>query len=313
VSNRLFVSWAEKYFYYPSIFEYFISYLLLPISFLWCLCAKIRRALKSPVDYHIPIISVGNLTIGGSGKTPICVAIAKEMKKPAIVLRGYGRLSKGLFLVSNFGEILCDVKTSGDEAMLYAKKLKHASVIVSENRVSGIKKAKELGADIVILDDGFGKIDIKKFDILIRPNPAPINNFCIPSGAYRESAKNYKNADLVIEDNVDFERIVSIENGADKMILITAIANPSRLNKFLPPSVIAKKTFPDHYMFAKNELVKLLRSSGAASILATTKDAVKMEKFALPLSILELEIKLYPHVKDILKSYVQTQTPIQKS
>ncbi|MDR1555156.1 MAG: tetraacyldisaccharide 4'-kinase, partial [Campylobacteraceae bacterium] len=142
--KRRLTSWIEEYFYRPSVFGRIISCILYPISLLWSLCAKIRRSLKNPVDYHIPIISVGNLTVGGSGKTPTCIAIAKEMTKPAIVLRGYGRLSKGLVLVSSFGEILCDVKTSGDEAMLYAKELKNALVIVSEDRVLGVQKAKEL-------------------------------------------------------------------------------------------------------------------------------------------------------------------------
>jgi tetraacyldisaccharide 4'-kinase len=296
----------EKYLYHPSFLEYFIAYILLPVSFLWNLCAKVRRAFKNPIDYHIPVISVGNLTVGGSGKTPICIAIAKEISKPAIVLRGYGRLSKGLVLVSSFGEILCDVKTSGDEAMLYAKELKHALVIVSEDRVLGIQKAKKLGAQVVILDDGFGKINIKKFDILIKPHPKPANSFCIPSGAYRESISNYKNADLVLEEGVNFTRSVTVRDERDRMILVTAIANPSRLDKFLPSSVIAKKTFPDHYMFGKDELTKLL--SGADSILTTTKDIVKMENFALPLSILELEIKINAKVKQAISSYIKTLT-----
>jgi tetraacyldisaccharide 4'-kinase len=260
--------------------------------------------LRKPIDYHIPIISVGNLTVGGSGKTPICIAIAKNMTKPAIVLRGYGRSSKGLVLVSRFGEILCDVKTSGDEAMLYAEELKNALVIVSEDRVLGIQKAKYLGAQVVILDDGFGKVNIKKFDILIRPIPKPANNFCIPSGAYRESISNYKNTDIVLEENTNFTKNVTILHKTEKMILITAIANPSRLDKFLPPSVIAKKTFPDHYMYTKSELAELLHSSGADSILTTTKDAVKMENFNLPLSILKLDISLCGNVIKKIESYI---------
>jgi tetraacyldisaccharide 4'-kinase len=304
VFKRLFVSWIEKYLYCPSFLEYFVAYMLLPLSFLWSLCAKIRRSLKNPVDYRIPIISIGNLTVGGSGKTPICIAIAKEMTKPAIVLRGYGRLSKGLVLVSSFGEILCDVKTSGDEAMLYAKELKNALVIVSEDRVLGVQKAKELGAQVVILDDGFGKINIKKFDILIRPNPKPANSFCLPSGAYRESISNYKNADLVLEDGIDFERNVTILNKTKKMILVTAIANPSRLDRFLPLSVTAKFFFPDHHMFTRDELANILRQSGADSILTTTKDAVKMEGFGLPLSILKLNISLKANVRKKIGEYI---------
>ncbi|MDR0579956.1 MAG: tetraacyldisaccharide 4'-kinase [Campylobacteraceae bacterium] len=300
----MFVSWIEKYFYNPGIFERLISYVLYPISFLWCLFARIRRILKKPVDYHIPIISIGNLTVGGSGKTPICIAIARKISKPAIVLRGYKRSSKGLVVVSRFGDILCDVKTSGDEAMLYAKELKKALVIVSEDRVLGIQKAKELGAQIVILDDGFGKVNIKKFDILVSPNPSPANTFCIPSGAYREGVSNYKNADLVLKEDINFKRDVTILNETEKMILVTAIANPSRLDKFLPAQVIAKRTFPDHYMFNKDELKKILEQSGAKSILTTTKDAVKIEHFDLPLSILKLDISLHNNVVEKIETYI---------
>ncbi|MDR2791021.1 MAG: tetraacyldisaccharide 4'-kinase [Campylobacteraceae bacterium] len=301
---KRFTSHIEDYFYRPSLFGRFLSILLCPVSFLWSFCAKVRRAFKNPIDYHIPVISVGNLIAGGSGKTPVCVAIAKNMTKPAVILRGYGRLSKGLIVVSRFGEILCGVKTSGDEAMLYAKELKNALVIVSEDRVLGIQKAKELGAEVVILDDGFGKINIKKFDILIRPNPKPANSFCIPSGAYRESISNYKNADLVLEEGINFTREVETINETKKMVLVTAIANPSRLDKFLPLSVTAKFFFPDHYMFTKDELADILHQSGAESILTTTKDAVKMEEFGLPLSILKLEISLHEHIIKKIEAYI---------
>ncbi|MDR3345779.1 MAG: tetraacyldisaccharide 4'-kinase [Campylobacteraceae bacterium] len=296
--------WAEEYFYRPLAYQRFISYLLSPFALIWCFCAQLRRALKRPVDYGVPVISVGNLNIGGSGKTPVSIAIAKNFAKPAIILRGYKRTSKGLVVVSRYGEILCDVKTSGDEAMLYAQELKNALVIVSEERTKAIQKAKELGAEVVILDDGFGKINIKKFDILIRPNPSPANTFCIPSGAYRESIGNYKNADLVLEEGVNFERIVHVENAAAKMILLTAIANPARLERYLPKSVIGQKTFADHYSFNKDELAEILRKSGADSILTTTKDAVKMEGFDLPLSILKLQIKLSSEVMGQINSYL---------
>jgi tetraacyldisaccharide 4'-kinase len=256
-----------------------------------------------PVDYHIPIISVGNLTVGGSGKTPLCIAIAKKFKKPAIVSRGYGRFSKGLVVVSRFGEILCDVKTSGDEAMLYAQELQNALIIVSEDRAQGIKKAKELGAQMIILDDGFGKVNIKKFDILIFPNISPANTFCIPSGAYRESIFNYKKADLVLKEGIDFTREVMILNKTENMILVTAIANPSRLDKFLPLTT-AKRIFPDHYMFQESELREILEQSGAKSILTTTKDAVKMEHFDLPLSILKLDISLRSYVIKKIEEYI---------
>jgi tetraacyldisaccharide 4'-kinase len=70
--------------------------------------------------------------------------------------------------------------------MLLANSLKNATVIVSEDRVKAILKAKELGCKIIFLDDGFSKYQIAKFNILLKPKDEPTNNFCIPSGGYRE-------------------------------------------------------------------------------------------------------------------------------
>ncbi len=122
----------------------------------------IRFTIKKPQDFGIDIISVGNITVGGSGKTPLVTALASKYEHAAIILRGYGRASRGLFVVKNGENILCDVSVSGDEAMIYAHKVPHAVVIVSEDRREGIIKAKELGAKIVFLDDAYSKHDIKK-------------------------------------------------------------------------------------------------------------------------------------------------------
>ncbi len=122
---------------------------------------------KIAENFGIDIISVGNLSVGGSGKTPLVTALALKYENVAIILRGYGRESKGLHVVSNNGEILVDVNTSGDEAMIYAHKVSNALVIVSEDRKIAIKKAKEMGAKIIFLDDAYSKHDIKKLDLLI--------------------------------------------------------------------------------------------------------------------------------------------------
>jgi tetraacyldisaccharide 4'-kinase len=76
----------------------------------------------------IPIISVGNLTVGGSGKTPFVIELCKLLDSPCVVSRGYGRRSKGVVVVSRNGTILCGVKESGDEAMLIAKKAGNAKI-----------------------------------------------------------------------------------------------------------------------------------------------------------------------------------------
>jgi len=140
----------------------------------------LRYKSKTAEDLGVKIISVGNLNVGGSGKTPLVTALASSYENVAIILRGYGRDSQGLYVVKDKEKILCDVKISGDEAMIYAKKLSQATVIVSEDRKVGIKKAKELGITTIFLDDAYSKHDIQKLDLLIEVKNK--NNSCLPSG-----------------------------------------------------------------------------------------------------------------------------------
>lgn len=295
-----FILWVEAYLFYPtSFFQRFLSYLLLPVSAIYCAIVLYKRfrGRQKKLFFTIPIVSIGNLTVGGNGKTPFCIALAKEYSNIAIVLRGYGRKSHGLILVSDNGKIMCDAMASGDEAMLYAKSLPDSTVIVSEDRVEAIRFAKKRGAKIIFLDDGFSKSYIEKIDILVKPNPEPQNSFCLPSGPYREPRFLYKYADLVISEGHDFVRHVEVFNPTEKMLLVTAISKPSRLDAYLPDNVIAKVTYEDHYMYNEKELEALLREHNATSILTTQKDAVKMSTFDIPLSILKLEVEIFPETK----------------
>ena len=292
-----FILWVEAYLFYPtSFFQRLLSYLLLPLSAIYCTIVLLKRfkSRHKKLFFTIPIISIGNLTVGGNGKTPFCIALAKGHSNIAIVLRGYGRKSHGLILVSDNGKIMCDTMASGDEAMLYAKSLPNATVIVSEDRVEAIRFAKKRGAKIIFLDDGFSKSYISKIDILLKPNPEPHNSFCLPSGPYREPRFLYRYADLVISEVNDFVRHVEVLNPTEKMLLVTAISKPSRLDAYLPENVIAKITYEDHYMYHEKELESLLREHNATSILTTQKDAVKMATFDIPLSILKLEVEIFP-------------------
>jgi len=248
----------------------------------------LRYRLKRPYDFKIPIISVGNLTVGGSGKTPIVSTLAAKYDNVAIVLRGYGRQSEGLFVVSDGKQLLVDVAVSGDEAMLYANVLPRAVVIVSEKRELAIEKAKEMGCQVVFLDDGYNKHQIKKLDILISVETQ--NNFCLPSGPYRERLWSGKEA-VVIQENIEFKRSVKLLDAKEKMVLVTAIARAERLDPYLP-EVLDKVYFEDHHFFTKEELEEILQSSGAESLLVTLKDYVKIRTFDLPLSLMELSLEL---------------------
>ena len=298
-NNPKFVLWVEEYLFYPRTFvQKALAYALLPFSFIYCFIVLLKRIRNKRrcKSYGIPIVSIGNLTVGGNGKTPFGIALAKNYSNVAIVLRGYGRKSHGLLVVSNQGQTMCDALASGDEAMLYAKSLPDSTVIVSEDRVEAIRLAKKMGAKIIFMDDGFSKRYIEKIDILIRPNPEPEKWFCLPSGPYREPRFLYEKADLVIEENRDFFREVSVVSPTEKMLLVTAISKPQRLDPYLPENVIDKVYYPDHYIFSELELQTLLENSGATSILTTQKDAVKMATFELPISLLKLDVTIDPDI-----------------
>jgi len=247
----------------------------------------IKRANTKAKDFGLPVISVGNLIVGGSGKTPVVVYLAQNRSNCAVVLRGYGRSSQGLFVISKAGEILEDINTSGDEAMLLAIQLPKATIIVSENREEGILKAKQLNCELVFLDDGFSKYSIKKFDILLRPLKEPTNVMCLPSGGYREPKMMYATADLVLKEGTDFSRIVRykqnqtlLETLPSKLLLLTAISKANRLLEFLPKDTIMV-AFEDHHTFTKSEIDEVLKQYLNYDIITTAKDMVKLEQFKI--------------------------------
>ncbi len=292
--------WGERYFYAPGLSQKLLSLLLWPLSLLYCTVMKLRYISKKPQDFKIPIISVGNLTVGGSGKTPIVSSLASRYDNVAIVLRGYGRKSEGLIVVSDGKKVLVNVDESGDEAMLYANAISHAVVIVSENRERAIEKAKEIGCKVVFLDDGYNKHQIRKLDILIEVETK--NSFCLPAGPYRERLWHGKKA-LLIKEGREFNRKVTLIDASDKMVLVTAIARAERLDPYLP-EVVGKVYFEDHHYFSKNELEKILERTAAESLLVTLKDYVKIRQFNLPLSLLELSLELDEGFTTAVDTYI---------
>ncbi len=291
---------APRWYHYPLIL------LLLPLSIVYGIIMSVRRIVISPKNFGIPIISVGNLIVGGSGKTPFVIALASRLDGIVIISRGYGRKSKGLVEVSSEGKILVDVTQSGDEPMLMAQSLYGASVIVSEDRASAIELAKEKGAKCIILDDGFNRIEIEKFEIVLEPEQ--IKNYLpFPAGAFREFWFNKKYADIVAKEREAFYRQVEFENLKAKMVLVTAISNPGRLDAYLPEGVVHKVYLEDHAYFEEEKLKMLLSDYAAQSLLVTEKDAVKMQDFKLPISEmkLKLEIKetIFTQVDEYIKGY----------
>ena len=263
----------------------------------------LRFKSKKAEDFGIEIVSVGNLNVGGSGKTPLVCALASHYSNAAVILRGYARKSKGLYVVKDKTRILCDVMCSGDEAMIYALKLPNAIVIVSEDRKAAIDKAKEMGCELIFLDDGYSKHSIKKLDLLIEVESK--NSFCLPSGPFRERLYKEKNAKVLVEGK-DFSRHVTLKDRCDKMSLLTAIARPQRLDKYLP-EVVSKNYFADHHSFTRSELEEILKRDGSDSLLVTYKDFVKVKSFGLPLSLLDLDIEVSQDLLDTIGRHIENK------
>ncbi|PAF42446.1 tetraacyldisaccharide 4'-kinase [Helicobacter sp. 11S02596-1] len=295
--------WIERYFYQPSFWQKTLAIVLLPLSALYCLIATIRRKISIYKDFDIPVVSVGNLVAGGSGKTPFIIEIAKDYPDVAIISRGYKRASKGLLVVSLKGEILVSQKEAGDEAYLIAKTLKNASVIVSKKRDLAILKAKELGCKVVFLDDGF-RFAFKKLNILLKPKLEPYFRFPIPSGLYRENPSLYTTADILALEGLDYKREVSITNPTERMLLVTAIANPSRLEEYLP-NIVGKVILPDHAPFDLTKIACWTKEHNATSLLVTQKDEVKLQDCPIPLSTMRLNLHIDAKIKEKIYEYIK--------
>ncbi|HLE17619.1 MAG TPA: tetraacyldisaccharide 4'-kinase [Syntrophales bacterium] len=152
------------------------------------------------------VISIGNITTGGTGKTPTVIMLAIMLKaagyRPAVLSRGYGRKnSKGLQIVSDGRNILKDHDEAGDEPFLIAVMLPEIPILVGSDRyLAGKRAIEELGADILILDDGFQHRRLfRDIDILLLNHARPVgNSHLLPCGSLREEVKALKRADIVL-------------------------------------------------------------------------------------------------------------------
>lgn len=298
-------SFFEEMFFHPKWYHYVVMLILLPLSLLYGIVMFIRRVFTSKQQFSIPIVSVGNLMVGGSGKTPFVIALASRYEGVTIISRGFGRQSQGRIEVSSHGKILTSVQDSGDEAMLMAMSLPHASVIVCEDRGMAIEVAMREGAKLILLDDGFNRVEIKKFEILLEPE-CLLNSLPFPAGGLREFYVTRHYADILGKENRDFTRVVEVENKTERMVLVTAIANPKRLDAYLPEGVVKKITLDDHAYFNKSVLEDYLKTYNAESLLVTEKDAVKMQDFKLPLSIMKLKLVIEDELLLSVDNYVNT-------
>lgn len=188
-----------------------LSLLYLFVHLLWR--AGYRTGFLKTHKSRLPVICVGNLTAGGTGKSPFCVMLAGEISglglKPAVISRGYRRgAGKGpkVLAVSDWHKVLARQDQSGDEPFLMARKLLgRAVVIVGKDRTRTSEMAAGAGADVIIMDDGFQHWRMARdLDIVLLDGKRPLGNgWLLPAGRLREPAQALKRAGVIIATRCD--------------------------------------------------------------------------------------------------------------
>lgn len=191
-------------------------WLLLPFSFFyWCgvLLRNLffEKGILPSTKFSTPIISVGNLSVGGTGKTPFVELLLEHCQrsgKIAVVSRGYGRSSQGTIVVSDGSRRQQAVFETGDEPLQIALKYPEAIVVVDAHRSRGVNKAIELGAAAVILDDGFQHRYVQRdIDVVILPVEDVFQcAWLLPAGNYREIKKSLHRCTYIVLSRCADER-----------------------------------------------------------------------------------------------------------
>lgn len=192
--------------------------------YLWIYRKKKENAIRNLKRLNKPVISIGNLTVGGTGKTPVVISIAKEAIKRgievSILSRGYKGRLKGPAIVSCKTEILLDEEDAGDEPVLMATKLPGIPIVIGRDRYEAGRYAStclKYGPQLFLLDDGYQHWQLKRdLDILLVSALNPFGNRRLfPFGPLREPVEELKRADIIVitmTNLVQAERIVSIED-----------------------------------------------------------------------------------------------------
>jgi tetraacyldisaccharide 4'-kinase len=255
----------------------------------------LRRRLAAPV------ISVGNLTVGGSGKTPLAAEIARMLvemgERVSILSRGYARpvVLDGVVVVSDGSSVLADVAHSGDEPLMLARMVPQAAVLVSSSRYTAGRMAeRRLGATVHVLDDGFQHFDLMRdVDLLVAPE-ALDDTRTLPFGRFREPLDAAAAADaLLIETNAtaprlnvatafEFSRRIGGPAPDRPAYAFAGIARPELFYDDLANAgwrLTGRRSFGDHHHYSRREIDDIVRSatdSGAEVILTTEKDMVRL-------------------------------------
>ena len=291
---------APKFWYQKK--DTYLSNSLFPFSLLFRFGTKIHNILSSRQKADLPIICVGNVVVGGAGKTPVALKIGKLLIQagynPHFISRGYSGNIKTSTLVKSWHS----PQSVGDESVLLSEV---APTWIGSNRIESSKLAKKNGSDCLIMDDGFQNPNIQKdFSIIVINSAQEFGNKRVmPSGPLRESIKrglSRTNLVIVIGDaSEDLKKIIPSyipifeakfeikkENKIFKGQNITAfagIAYPEKFFKSLKEqggNIVKEIIYPDHYIYSENDLLSLaeIANKTKSILVSTKKDYVRIPK-----------------------------------
>lgn len=262
--------------------------------------ALYRARILRPVRAGVPVVVVGNVTVGGTGKTPLVVALASELRQrgwsPGIVLRGYGGHVHGPEIVPHDA----DPARYGDEAVLLARS-GETPVAVARRRVEGaVLLVAQAGCDVVISDDGLQHWALSRdIEIVVIDGQRRLGNGrLLPAGPLREPAERLASVDFVIANGpaqvgelamrVQGTRAIPLRAPGQAVSLaafagkpvhaVAGIGNPERFFQMLEGEgiVVQRHALPDHHVFEGQEL----EFNDELPVFVTEKDAVKCAAFA---------------------------------
>ena len=280
------------------------SLLLLPISIIYGLSIFLYNLLAISYKSKIRGVCVGNITMGGTGKTPVAINLIHKFKKSGykniiVVSRGY----KGSIIEPTLVDLKKHkVQQVGDEPLIIAK---HTKVVVAKNKKAGVKYAESLGADMIILDDGLQNPTVKKDKtvVVVDGYKGFSNNLVFPSGEKREFIFNrLKNANAIVVTGIrgDIYKTLQDKYG-DKVYFasyevekkpfsdnqsVVAFSGLGNNEKFFETvrkcsyPIRAKLSYPDHYQYTDKDLEDLhgIAGKALAKLITTEKDFVRLSK-----------------------------------
>jgi tetraacyldisaccharide 4'-kinase len=291
-----------------------------PLSFLFGLGVQARNALYDrgiarSRKLRGPVVSIGNLSVGGSGKTPFVLLIGELLKargiKFDILSRGYGRTKRGVALVDPAGS----ARDFGDEPVLMARRLGVPVVVGEERYEAGIFAENKFGPQLHLLDDGFQhRALFRDFDIVLI-TPEDIRDRLLPAGRLREPLRSLCRADAIVlasgasQDGLPVERKlvwrvrrgIVAANVPTRPIVFCGIARPKNFVLQLRTAGIepvAEAFFRDHHLYSEKDirdLLSLRQRSEADGFVTTEKDAINLGGFlsALePLAVVPVKMAL---------------------